>query len=71
MHIKEVTSRNRRDFHAVYECEHCEFTREGSGYDDANFHQNVIPTMNCPKCGLTASENYEPRATTYPDGQMI
>jgi len=71
MKIKEIKSQMRRDFIAVYECEHCSFEREGSGYDDANFHQNVIPAMKCPKCGKTASDNYRPLATKYPDHVTI
>lgn len=47
MKIKEIVSQHRRDFYAIYECEHCGFTKKGSGYDDANFHQNVIPKMVC------------------------
>ena len=43
MHIKKIVSQNRRDFIAIYECEHCGHTSEGSGYDDAHFHKNVIP----------------------------
>jgi len=41
------------DFWAVYECEHCGYiTDEIAGYDDVNFHKNVIPNMECKKCGL-------------------
>ena len=42
MKIKRIISQSRRDFNAVYECEHCENLVEGYGYDDANFHNNVI-----------------------------
>lgn len=38
-----------RDFKAIFECEHCGHTKTKSGYDDANYHQNVIPTMKCSK----------------------
>lgn len=71
MKIKEIVSQHRRDFRAIYECEHCGYTEKKSGYDDANFHQNVIPTMKCPKCGKVASENYRPLATKYPEGMQI
>ena len=47
MKIKTIKSQNRRDFHAVYECEHCGATTESYGYDDDNFHRNVIPDMVC------------------------
>ena len=50
MKIKKITSQNRRDFHALYECESCGATEEGSGYDDSHFHTNIIPDMICKKC---------------------
>lgn len=34
MKIKKIISQHRRDFQAVYECEHCEHTVESYGYDD-------------------------------------
>lgn len=71
MKIKEIVYQNRRDFTAIYECEHCGHEVEGSGYDDRNFHENVIPSMRCPKCGKTAPESYRPLATKYPEGFQI
>ena len=50
MRLKEKLDQHRRDFRAVYECEHCGHEEIGKGYDDANFHQNVIPSWLCPKC---------------------
>lgn len=50
MRIKQILSQNRRDFWAIYECEHCGYTKKDSGYDDANFHENVIPNqLKCDK----------------------
>ena len=71
MKIDKILSQNRRDFTAVYVCEHCDHTKEGYGYDDANFHQNVIPAMKCEKCGKTADEDYRPLTTKYPEGLQI
>ncbi len=72
MKIKRIISQYRRDFYADYECEHCGFVDENkSGYDDINFHQNIIPKMKCPKCGKTADENYRPLTTKYPEGYQI
>lgn len=51
MKIKEYTYNNRRDFKAIYMCEECGFTKEAWGYDDRNFHDNVVPNMKCDKCG--------------------
>jgi ribosomal protein L37AE/L43A len=65
MKIKTITSQNRRDFRAIYECEHCGVTIEGTGYDDDYFHQTVIPSMVCKKCGKKADDNYRPLATKY------
>jgi hypothetical protein len=65
MRIKKIDSQYRRDFYAVYECEHCGTETEGSGYDDDNFHKNVIPRMICPNCKKCASTDYAPRATKY------
>lgn len=71
MRIKEITSQFRRDFEAVYECEHCGYEARGRGYDDSNFHLNVIPAMHCESCGETAAANYRPLATKYPDSQTV
>lgn len=71
MHIQKITSRNRRDFHAVFVCEHCGATREGGGYDDANFHNCVIPHMKCPACGKVASDSYRPHSPRYPADAVI
>ena len=67
MKIKEIKSQSRRDFTAIYECEHCGSAHEGNGYDDAYFHMSVIPAMKCKACGKTAGENYRPLTTKYPD----
>jgi ribosomal protein L37AE/L43A len=51
MKIKQILSQERRDFTAIYECEHCGHTEKGYGYDDTHFNENVIPKMTCTKCG--------------------
>ena len=74
MKIKEITEQRRRDFRAIYICESCGEEEKGSGYDDANFHENVIPKMKCKKCGKTSIESgkeYRPLATKYPEGYQI
>jgi primosomal protein N' len=65
MNIKRIISQNRRDFSALYECEHCEATVTGAGYDDDHFHQKVIPKMACGSCGQLARSKYSPLATKY------
>ena len=71
MKIKKIIWQSRRDFTALYECEHCGHETEGSGYDDNNFHRNVIPNIKCSKCGKIAEENYRPLTTKYPDHVII
>ena len=71
MKIQKILSQHRRDFTAIFECEHCGHTREGRGYDDSYYHQNVIPKMACSECGKKAREDYRPLATKYPDGMSI
>lgn len=71
MRIKQIISQYRRDFVADFECESCGNIVRQNGYDDANFHQNVIPTFICPKCGEKAPESYRPLTTKYPEGYEV
>ena len=71
MKIKTIENQHRRDFYAVYECEHCGCTERGGGYDDAYFHDNVIPSMKCKKCGKTAGEDYRPMSPKYAASEVV
>lgn len=72
MKINKIVSQNRRDFWAIYECEHCGHqTDKKSGYDDDNFHRNVIPDMECPECKKKSNEDYRPLGTKYPERQVV
>ena len=74
MRIKEVLHQNRRDFKAVYQCESCGFEEKSYGYDDRNFHDNVIPNMKCKQCKKSRNElgiEGEFTSTTYPEGYQI
>ncbi len=71
MRIKKIISQNRRDFTAIYECEHCGHQKKQYGYDDANFHQNVIPGMICDNCGEKAGADYRPLTTKYSDDMIV
>lgn len=65
MRIKKIVSQYRRDFTAIYVCEHCGYEYTGYGYDDDNFHLNVIPNMPCKECGKKASDDYRPLSPKY------
>lgn len=56
MKIKRIINQYRRDFQAIYECQHCGHEERRSGYDDAYFHEKVIPAMPCGSCGKTGNE---------------
>lgn len=71
MRIKKILTQHRRDFIALYECEFCGHEQKEAGYDDDNFHQNVIPDKICPSCGKGKHPLYQPRATKYPAGEII
>ena len=71
MRIQSIESQNRRDFTAIYVCEHCNHTKRGSGYDDNNFHRNVIPNMTCENCGERSPEEYRPFGTKYAEHEVV
>ena len=75
MKIKKIISQNRRDFYAIYECEACEsVTDKRGGYDDRNYHDNVIPNMRCPKCGMSRNDLgivQEPTKTKYEPWEVL
>ena len=71
MKIKKFLSQNRRDFRAIFECEHCGHDQEAGGYDDAYFHAKVIPAMVCEKCGKIADNDYRPLTTKYAEGEDV
>lgn len=70
-----MLSQSRRDFTAIMECEFCGATdKNSSGYDDAYYHNEVIPNMKCKGCGhSTISQGGEakPQQTKYPEGFVI
>jgi len=71
MKIQKILNQHRRDFTAIYECEHCGFQRKGHGYDDIHFHKNVIPDMTCTECDKKAAADYRPLTTKYPEGRQV
>jgi hypothetical protein len=74
MKIAEMLYQSRRDFRAIYECEGCGNRVEDRGYDDRNFHDNVIPLTKCKKCGKSRNDlgiQGEYTETKYPEGFQI
>jgi len=71
MRIKEITSQTRRDFYAIYICEHCGSEEKGHGYDDDYFHNNVIPKKACKACGKSSPETYKANATKYHESETV
>lgn len=75
MRIKKITSQHRRDFSAIMVCEGCGHEQLNSGgYDDRNYHDNVIPNMKCGKCKMSANDldaEVRPLATKYPEGIQV
>ncbi len=71
MNIKRIVSQNRRDFVAIYRCEHCGHEEEGAWYDDANFHNNVVPGMACRACDKVAGDEFRALTTKYPEGVTV
>lgn len=74
MKISEIESQNRRDFYAIYECEGCGHKERYRGYDDRNFHDNVIPNLVCAKCSKSRNDlglTQEPTPTKYPAHVII
>ena len=63
MKIIRFTWLMRNDFKAIYECEHCNDSFEAWGYNDANFHNRVVPNVHCDKCGKKSD------GTTLQDGE--
>lgn len=75
MKITKITIQNRRDFWADMECEGCgQIERHASGYDDRNFHDNVIPALKCKGCGksrLDLEIVHERTATKYDAHEIV
>lgn len=73
MKIEKFTHRNRRDFKALFACDNkgCDHKEESWGYDDMNFHQNVVPQMKCKKCGRTSPKKEAQQQPRYPEGLQL
>lgn len=60
MKIDEIISKDRYDFSAMMECEHCGHVGKiSNGYDDHFYHSRVIPAMRCKECGKNRAGDTE------------
>ena len=74
MKITKITRQYRRDFWADIECEGCGGKDEIRGYDDRNYHDNVMPKMRCKKCGKSRNDLgiwSEPTPTRYAEHDIV
>lgn len=71
MRLNYKTSQHRRDFNAVFECEHCGHQITRTGYDDTYFHTKVIPAMRCPRCQQTAAPDTPTSTPDVPAGVAL
>lgn len=72
MKINKIISQHRRDFVAELECESCGTCETlTNGYDDDNYHRNVIPKMKCKSCGEVSPDEYRPLTTQWPAWKVI
>lgn len=71
MKIKTILNQHRRDIQAIYICEYCKAEEKGNGYDDAYFHNKVIPDMLCKECGKQAGADYRALTPKYSANTII
>ena len=74
MKIIKITSQHRRDFWADMGCENCRAKDKIRGYDDRNFHDNVIPEMKCKECGKSRNDlgiKSEPTPTRHAENEVV
>ena len=56
MKIKSIRDQIRNDIYGELECEGCSHTQKFVGYDDANYHDRVVPQLKCKSCGKSSTE---------------
>jgi len=69
MKITKTYNWSRRDFSYDSTCEHCgHIEKNGSGYDDSNYYNNVMPQVKCKKCGESSisKETDAPKTIVVP-----
>jgi hypothetical protein len=74
MKIKEITSQSRRDIYGRMVCDGCGHEQKFVGYDDDNYHRNVVPAIVCKSCGKSAKDigcDVVPISPKYPPHQVV
>lgn len=74
MKLYEKTWQHRYDFDGVLQCEFCGmFQTLKHGYDDSNFHNNVIPAIKCLACDKRSTDSTLDKITDpgYQDGVRV
>lgn len=67
MRIAEILWSHRNDYKALMVCEHCGHEQtDDAGYNDAFYHQRVIPAMHCGWCGLDREGNQKSVPSSTP-----
>lgn len=74
MQLVRIIDQHRRDFTGEYKCENCgDIWINKYGYDDRNYHDNVMPARKCEKCGKSTNDlgiPLEQVQTRYPEGEQ-
>lgn len=74
MKIEIIRSQSRRDIYGTMKCEGCGHEQKFVGYDDDNYHRNVVPAVKCGGCGKSAHDlgvDVRPLGTKYPEGMQV
>lgn len=69
MRIFEVIERwHLNDYSAIMKCEFCgSYQTDPNGYDDLNYHNNVIPIIEC----LTCKKSSTGSPKSFPKGVLV
>lgn len=74
MKITKITTQSRRDIYGEMECEGCGAVDKLVGYDDAYFHNTVMPAKACKSCGKSSNDlgvDVRPLRPRYPEGMQV
>lgn len=75
MRITKTYAWSRRDFSATLKCEACHHEQEQRNcYDDAHYHNKVIPDIACDECGQSTNslgETPEPARLKYAPHETV